>query len=131
MESAGGGGRLDPGGLENGARDGRRICFLDHHDLLAGLMENPHEERQAILLARIIKNADKLHEAIIEMNKAVAVSNTMLQDPERSNESLDLQEINTANEDIVIASELFANYRRNVAYNLAATQTTEGSTIGE
>ncbi|KAF8595184.1 DASH complex, subunit Dad4 [Ceratobasidium sp. AG-I] len=75
-------------------------------------MENPHEERQAILLARIIKNADKLHEAIIEMNKSVA-------------------EINTANEDIVIASELFANYRRNVAYNLAATGTTDDSTSAE
>lgn len=37
------------------------------------------------------------------------------------------QEINTANEDIVIASELFANYRRNVAYNLAATGTTDNS----
>ncbi|ELU45257.1 DASH complex subunit dad4 domain-containing protein [Rhizoctonia solani AG-1 IA] len=78
-------------------------------------MENPHEERQAMLLARIIKNADKLHEAIIEMNKAVAVSRARA------------PEINTANEDIVIASELFANYRRNVAYNLTATSTTETS----
>jgi hypothetical protein len=42
-----------------------------------------------------------------------------------------LQEINTANEDIVIASELFANYRRNVAYNLAATGTTEGSATAD
>ncbi|KDQ21474.1 hypothetical protein BOTBODRAFT_99074 [Botryobasidium botryosum FD-172 SS1] len=64
-------------------------------------MESPHEEIQAVLLERIIKNADKLLEAIRELNHCV-------------------EEIKYANMDVDIAAELFLNYRRNVQYNLGA-----------
>lgn len=37
-------------------------------------MENPHEERQAILLERIIKNVDKCNEAVGELNTCLRVS---------------------------------------------------------
>ncbi|PWN96098.1 DASH complex, subunit Dad4 [Tilletiopsis washingtonensis] len=62
-------------------------------------MENPHEERQSLLLERIIKNVDLLNDALLELDRSVA-------------------EINAHNQDITIAAELWEGYRRNVAFNL-------------
>jgi DASH complex subunit DAD4 len=36
-------------------------------------MESPHEHQQALLLARIITNIEKLNEAVIMMNKSLQV----------------------------------------------------------
>lgn len=62
-------------------------------------MENPHEEKQAVYLERIIKNADKCLEAIKELNASI-------------------EAICVSNHDVQVASELFENYRRNVSWNL-------------
>ncbi|KAG8863456.1 hypothetical protein FRB96_008196 [Tulasnella sp. 330] len=62
-------------------------------------MENPHEEKQAVYLERIIKNADKCIEAIRELNASI-------------------EAIFVTGQDVVIASELWDNYRRNVEFNL-------------
>ncbi|KAL7424701.1 hypothetical protein Q5752_000385 [Cryptotrichosporon argae] len=64
-------------------------------------MENPHEAEQAVLLERIIKNVDKCNEAVLEMNHCLK-------------EFLDSSAGNT------VAAQLFANYSRNVTYNLEA-----------
>ncbi|EOQ99836.1 hypothetical protein E3P92_02031 [Wallemia ichthyophaga] len=64
-------------------------------------MSNPFEERQGVLLERIIKNVERCNEAFNELNKCV-------------------QDVNTANKDTVITSKLFDNYNRNVNYNLKA-----------
>jgi len=64
-------------------------------------MENPHAEKQAILLERIIKNVEKCNELIAELNKCV-------------------QQISDANEEVNQSAELAMRYRKNVQYNLGA-----------
>ncbi|WVQ82781.1 hypothetical protein IAT38_004913 [Cryptococcus sp. DSM 104549] len=64
-------------------------------------MENPHEAEQAVLLERIIRNVDKSNEAIMEMNHC-------------------LKEYLDSAGAVHITSQLFANYSRNVQYNLEA-----------
>jgi len=64
-------------------------------------MDNPHEERQAVLLERIIKNVEKCNEAILEMNHCA-------------------NEIAVGHMDTAIAANLFTNYSKNVRYNLEA-----------
>ncbi|PAV18734.1 DASH complex subunit Dad4 [Pyrrhoderma noxium] len=66
-------------------------------------MENPHSERQAVLLERIVKNTEKCIEVISELNHC-------------------LEEITRANRDVRTASSLVTKYRRNVQYNLEATR---------
>jgi DASH complex subunit DAD4 len=51
-------------------------------------MENPHEERQALLLERIIKNVNLVNDALVEMNRS-------------------LQEINTYNTKVTVVGELW------------------------
>ncbi|EIM81073.1 uncharacterized protein STEHIDRAFT_172109 [Stereum hirsutum FP-91666 SS1] len=70
-------------------------------------MENPHAERQAILLERIVKSADKCTELILEFNHCI-------------------QEILRANENVNIAADLVTKYRKNVQYNLEAMRDLEG-----
>ncbi|KAI0266670.1 DASH complex subunit Dad4 [Gloeopeniophorella convolvens] len=65
-------------------------------------MENPHSERQAVLLERIVKNADKCTELILELNHCV-------------------EEIIRANAYVKTAADLATKYRKNVQYNLEAT----------
>ncbi|THH28340.1 hypothetical protein EUX98_g5850 [Antrodiella citrinella] len=69
-------------------------------------MDNPHAERQNVLLQRIIKNADKVTETIEELN-------------------LCLDEIIRANERVVIAADLATKYGKNVQYNLEAMKGSE------
>ncbi|KAI0305480.1 DASH complex subunit Dad4 [Multifurca ochricompacta] len=69
-------------------------------------MENPHSERQAVLLERIIKNADKCTELILELNHCV-------------------EEIIRANAYVKTAADLTTKYRKNVQYNLEATSATD------
>ncbi|KZT04327.1 uncharacterized protein LAESUDRAFT_703698 [Laetiporus sulphureus 93-53] len=69
-------------------------------------MENPHAERQNILLQRIIKNADKCTETIIELNHC-------------------LEEIIRANSQVKTAADLVTKYRKNVQYNLEAMKGSE------
>ncbi|TIA92114.1 hypothetical protein E3P99_00716 [Wallemia hederae] len=64
-------------------------------------MANPFEEKQAILLERIIKNVGRCNEAFTELNQCV-------------------EDVNSANRDTVITAKLFDNYNRNVNYNLKA-----------
>ncbi|KAK7032806.1 DASH complex subunit Dad4 [Favolaschia claudopus] len=65
-------------------------------------MENPHAERQAVLLERILKNTSKCTETILELNHC-------------------MEEIIRANAQIRTAADLSKSYRRNVQYNLEAT----------
>jgi DASH complex subunit DAD4 len=51
-------------------------------------MENPHEERQALLLERIIKNVDLVNDALVEMNRS-------------------LQEVNAYNTKVTVVGELW------------------------
>ncbi|KAF8493613.1 DASH complex subunit Dad4 [Gautieria morchelliformis] len=64
-------------------------------------MENPHAEKQAILLERIIKNVEKCNELIAELNKCV-------------------KQISDANEEVDQTAQLATRYRKNVQYNLDA-----------
>lgn len=57
------------------------------------------EERQALLLERIIKNVDLLNDALQELNRSVA-------------------SINNRNQDTTIVAEMWNGYRRNVDFNL-------------
>jgi len=66
-------------------------------------MENPHAERQAVLLERILKNTSKCTEMILELNHCV-------------------EEIIRANSTVKIAADLATKYRKNVQYNLEATK---------
>ncbi|WWC66308.1 uncharacterized protein I206_100209 [Kwoniella pini CBS 10737] len=66
-------------------------------------MENPHEAEQAVLLERIIKNVDKCNEAIMEMNHCI-------------------KEFLDSSANVHVAAQLFANYSRNVSYNLEAVK---------
>lgn len=51
-------------------------------------MENPHEERQALLLERIIKNVNLVNDAMMEMNRS-------------------LQEVNAYNTKVTVVGELW------------------------
>ncbi|TFK53761.1 hypothetical protein OE88DRAFT_1656040 [Heliocybe sulcata] len=64
-------------------------------------MENPHAERQAVLIERITKNADKCTEVILELNHCV-------------------EEILQANTHVKIAADLVTKYHKNVQYNIEA-----------
>ncbi|KIJ16823.1 hypothetical protein PAXINDRAFT_131755 [Paxillus involutus ATCC 200175] len=66
-------------------------------------MENPHAERQAVLLERILKNTSACTEMILELNHCV-------------------EEILRANASVKIAADLATKYRKNVQYNLEATK---------
>ncbi|KAI0694449.1 DASH complex subunit Dad4-domain-containing protein [Cytidiella melzeri] len=66
-------------------------------------MDNPHAERQTVLLQRIVKNADRFTEAIVELNHC-------------------LEETVRANEQVKTAADLVAKYRKNVHYNLEAAR---------
>ncbi|KAJ6597207.1 DASH complex subunit Dad4-domain-containing protein, partial [Mycena vulgaris] len=66
-------------------------------------MENPHAERQAVLLERILKNTSKCTETILELNHC-------------------LEEIMRENSQVKIAADLATKYRKNVQYNLEATR---------
>ncbi|KAJ7157008.1 DASH complex subunit Dad4 [Mycena crocata] len=66
-------------------------------------MENPHAERQAVLLERILKNTSKCTETILELNHC-------------------MESILRENAQVKIAAKLAEKYRRNVLYNLEATK---------
>jgi DASH complex subunit DAD4 len=108
-------------------------------------MENPHSERQAVLLERIVKNAvsvislhtncnsqvlhhqDKCTELILELNHCVEVSH--IHHGTRGSTFLIaiffLQEIVRANAYIKTAADLETKYRKNVQYNLGAMSATD------
>ncbi|KAG4304835.1 hypothetical protein PORY_001888 [Pneumocystis oryctolagi] len=69
-------------------------------------MENPHEEQQNALMARIVANVEKLNEAIMEFNRCI-------------------QEINMANMNVELISQMWANYGRNVRFHLEGTDQLE------
>lgn len=66
------------------------------------------EERQSLLLERIIKNVDLLNDALLELDRSVA-------------------EINSHNADVTIAAQMWANYGRNTAFNLQSMDENEGA----
>ncbi|KAF8271323.1 hypothetical protein EI94DRAFT_1568889 [Lactarius quietus] len=68
-------------------------------------MNNPHAERQAVLLERITKNAEKCTELILELNHCV-------------------EEIIQANAYVKLAALLATKYSRNAQYNLEVTPAT-------
>ncbi|KAG1782731.1 hypothetical protein EV702DRAFT_398623 [Suillus placidus] len=84
-------------------------------------MENPHAERQSVLLERILKNASACTEMILELNHCVEVRIVATQMPSVIKSQLHLQEILRANASVKIAADLATKYRKNVQYNLAAT----------
>lgn len=110
-------------------------------------MDNPHAERQAVLLERILKNSvcpqlprrhkysiltfmvqAKCTEMILELNHCVEVNNAT----EAKEISIDmfnyvLQEILRANASVKTASDLAMKYRKNVQYNLEANKPREGT----
>lgn len=65
-------------------------------------MENPHEQQQKALLARIINSTKALNESVQDMNTL-------------------LNRINSDNKNIEILSQMWENYSQNVEYNLEAT----------
>ncbi|KAG4300573.1 hypothetical protein PCANB_002980 [Pneumocystis canis] len=65
-------------------------------------MDNPHEEQQNALIARIVMNVEKLNEAVIEFNRFI-------------------QEINMANMNVELISQMWTNYGRNVRFYLEGT----------
>ncbi|KAK9456411.1 DASH complex subunit Dad4 [Dipodascopsis uninucleata] len=69
-------------------------------------MENPHEQVQNSLLARIITNVEKLNEAVIVLNKM-------------------LQDVNRENMNVELLSQMWQNYQRNVLFNLESTDSLE------
>jgi len=75
-------------------------------------MENPHDERQAILLERVVKSTDKCTELILEVNKSI-------------------EEIIRYNTSVRVAAELATKYRKNVQYNLAAAQGNDASAAAD
>ncbi|KAA1475135.1 hypothetical protein DENSPDRAFT_841882 [Dentipellis sp. KUC8613] len=75
-------------------------------------MENPHAERQAVLLERIVKNADKCTELILELNHCV-------------------EEVLRANAYVKTAADLVTKYRKNVQYNLEAMRELENAEAEE
>ncbi|CAO1615179.1 unnamed protein product [Jaminaea pallidilutea] len=70
------------------------------------MIENPHEQRQTLLLSRIIKNVDLLNESLEELGRSLA-------------------EINVYNEGNAEVADLWENYRRNAEFNLATEKETE------
>ncbi|KAI9832708.1 MAG: DASH complex subunit dad4 [Phylliscum demangeonii] len=62
-------------------------------------MESPHELQQSLLLTRIIKNVEKLNEAIVSLNQ-------------------NLQEINIQNMNVELVAQMFRNYQSNVLFHL-------------
>ncbi|KAK9356864.1 DASH complex subunit Dad4 [Lipomyces doorenjongii] len=69
-------------------------------------MENPHEQVQNALLARVITNVEKLNEAIIVLNRV-------------------LQDVNRENMNVELLSQMWENYQRNVLFNLESTDSLE------
>ncbi|CDO56097.1 similar to Saccharomyces cerevisiae YDR320C-A DAD4 Essential subunit of the Dam1 complex (aka DASH complex) [Geotrichum candidum] len=65
-------------------------------------MENPHEQIQNALLARIINNVEKLNESVIDLNKTLEV-------------------INRENMDVELLSQMWENYQRNILFQLEKT----------
>jgi DASH complex subunit DAD4 len=107
-------------------------------------MENPHAERHAVLLERILKNMvkkivctvpetqltypqSKCTETILELNRCVEVSNHLdslslyLIDTPSLKFHI-LKEILRANGTVKTAADLATKYRKNVQYNLEATK---------
>jgi DASH complex subunit DAD4 len=68
-------------------------------------MENPHAETHAVLLGRIVKNASKCTEMVMELNHCI---NEVL----RAN----------AEARVTIAADLSAKYRKKAQYNIEATK---------
>ncbi|TFY67196.1 hypothetical protein EVG20_g4027 [Dentipellis fragilis] len=102
-------------------------------------MENPHAERQAVLLERIVKNADKCTELILELNHCVEVR-IFFGTPgpgmcaERCSavmNELCMQEVLRANAYVKTAADLVTKYRKNVQYNLEATRELESAEAEE
>ncbi|KAJ9476799.1 DASH complex subunit DAD4 [Pseudozyma hubeiensis] len=75
-------------------------------------MENPHEERQSLLLERITKNVHRLNEALLELDKSVV-------------------EINNHNQSITIVAELSEAYRRNAAFNLSNMEAADDDAVSK
>ncbi|KAK9315392.1 DASH complex subunit Dad4 [Lipomyces starkeyi] len=69
-------------------------------------MENPHQQVQNALLARVITNVEKLNEAIIVLNRV-------------------LQDVNRENMNVELLSQMWENYQRNVLFNLESTDSLE------
>ncbi|KAK9376091.1 DASH complex subunit Dad4 [Lipomyces chichibuensis] len=69
-------------------------------------MENPHEQVQNALLARVITNVEKLNEAIIVLNRV-------------------LQDVNRENMNVELLSQMWENYQRNVLFNLESRDSLE------
>ncbi|KAJ7757492.1 hypothetical protein B0H16DRAFT_1536817 [Mycena metata] len=66
-------------------------------------MENPHAERQGVLLQRILNHTEKCAETITQINNC-------------------LNEIIKDHAPVKTAADLATKYRRNVQYNLEATK---------
>ncbi|KAJ3736492.1 hypothetical protein DFJ43DRAFT_1112377 [Lentinula guzmanii] len=84
-------------------RIGACLCRQTLFSKCTTIMENPHAERQAVLLERILKNTSKCTETILELNKS-------------------LEEIIQANYHLQTAANLSMQYRKNVQYNLTSAK---------
>ncbi|KAJ7744953.1 hypothetical protein DFH07DRAFT_963487 [Mycena maculata] len=88
-------------------------------------MENPHAERQAVLLERILKNTSKCTETILELNHYMEVSRPSqhrTKYPPAKCFLIESQSILRENSQVKTAADLATKYRRNVQYNLEATR---------
>jgi DASH complex subunit DAD4 len=64
-------------------------------------MENPQEQQQNVLLARVIKNVEKLSDGIAEV-------------------SVQLEQINRDNVELELLAQMWENYQRNTRMYLKA-----------
>lgn len=65
-------------------------------------MENPHEQVQNALLARIINNVERLNESVTILNDS-------------------LREANKDNLQVELVAQMWENYQANAEFNLEAT----------
>ncbi|KXN83724.1 hypothetical protein AN958_00866 [Leucoagaricus sp. SymC.cos] len=82
-------------------------------------MENPHAERQAVLLERIVKNTVR---ALVKYSISSGTKDRQSKCTEMILElNHCLEEILRANSGVKTAADLATKYRKNVQYNLEAT----------
>ncbi|KAJ2602642.1 1,2-dihydroxy-3-keto-5-methylthiopentene dioxygenase [Coemansia sp. RSA 1804] len=76
----------------------------------SGYYDNPYDEQQTQILARISNNVVKLNETLLEVNQKI-------------------EEINEMNSDLVAFSNIWNHYQRNASLYLASTNSIEPSMV--
>ncbi|SCU91493.1 LAME_0E12728g1_1 [Lachancea meyersii CBS 8951] len=70
-------------------------------------MENPYEQVQQSILARIVNNLERLNESVVTLNH-------------------ELQNINARNKNLQLMGQMCENYHKSVQFNMTATNHKRG-----